>query len=234
MDEHDAQGPSRLVSVPGLIAWLSLCMLAAAWGRTLDVRWQESWAQIGAFGLAAAVGLGGLEQARLYRANWISEQSVRLRFAGRLALMSEQSDALESIHEAIRRLAKHAAAERHGHMLRPASANGSLALSNYPLDIIPVDENGAGFEIGSPHAIPGWLRKISSSAVSFEHDRAFSERVVVLAFKLGEHGPLCFVVDVKWTQRSSDHFASSGAVMAVGVPAKRGTESTSDEGVHDA
>jgi len=234
MDEHDAQGPSRLVSVPSLIAWLSLCMLAAAWGRTLDVRWQEFWAQVGAFGLAAAVGLGGLEQARLFRAHWVSEQSVRLRFAGRLALMSEQSDVLESIHEAIRRLARHAESERQERVLRPPGADDSLALSKYPLDIIPVDEHGVGFEIRSPHSIPGRLRKISSSAVSFEHDRAFSERVVVLAFKLGEREPLCFVVDVKWTQRSGDHFASSGAVMAVGVPAKPGSASASAETIHDA
>ena len=54
----------KMPSMPSLIAWLSVCLLAAAWGHTLDQHWQAVWRQTGAFGLAAAVGLGALERMR--------------------------------------------------------------------------------------------------------------------------------------------------------------------------
>ncbi len=40
------------------IGWLSLCIIAAAWGnRLLPSEWQNIWAGFGVLGLAAALGL---------------------------------------------------------------------------------------------------------------------------------------------------------------------------------
>ncbi len=40
------------------IGWLSLCIIAAAWGnRLLPSAWQNIWAGFGVLGLAAALGL---------------------------------------------------------------------------------------------------------------------------------------------------------------------------------
>src|ERR1051325_2222146 len=116
----DRERLPRVVSVPALIAWLSLCLLAASWGRLFDKRLQDFWSQVGAFGLTAAVGLGGVEQARLLREKWVREKrekAVRLNFDGKLAELSEQSAVLESINDAIRRLVEHAASDRRTQVL---------------------------------------------------------------------------------------------------------------------
>ncbi|MBI2826550.1 MAG: hypothetical protein HYX69_17905 [Planctomycetia bacterium] len=47
------------------IGWLSLCIIAAAWGnRLLPSEWQNVWGIVGAFGLAAALGLASIATAR--------------------------------------------------------------------------------------------------------------------------------------------------------------------------
>jgi hypothetical protein len=212
MDVQGLEKRPRHVSVPGLIAWLSVCLLAAAWGRTVDERWQNIWVLAGTFGLAAALGLGSLEKARLFRKNWVREQALQLRFEGRLTELNERNAALELIDDAIGQVAKYAASQR-------------KKLRGFPLAAIPVDKCTDTFELASARSITGSLRKISSSVVNFEHDEAFAERVVLLTFKLEEQRQLCFVVDILGTQKTANGFASSGIMMAVGVPAHQGSES---------
>ena len=54
--------------------------------------------------------------------------------------------------------------------------------------------------------------------MTFEHDEAFSARIVLLTFKLTDE-QLSFVVDVMWSQKTVDGYTSGGTVLAVGVPA---------------
>lgn len=221
---NPAKETSRLVSVSSFIAWLSLCLLAAAWGRTLDERWQQTWALAGIFGLAAAVGLGSLEKARLIREKFVRDLASRTSFDERLARLNKQSAALDMIDDAILLLTKHVASERQRQTYNPARGQSPLTLSGFPLEVTPVKDDGDAFDIGSVPSIAGSLRTISSSVVSFEHDQTFIERVALLTFTLGKGKQLCFVMDVKWTRVSNDRFVSSGAVMAVGVPADKVSE----------
>lgn len=47
------------------IAWLSLCIVAAAWGnRLLPSEWQNVWGTLGVFGLASALGLASIAAAK--------------------------------------------------------------------------------------------------------------------------------------------------------------------------
>jgi hypothetical protein len=47
------------------IGWLSLCIIAAAWGnKLLPGSWGNAWGLIGAFGLASALGLASIAAAR--------------------------------------------------------------------------------------------------------------------------------------------------------------------------
>lgn len=50
-----------------LIAWLSLCLLAAAWCPMLDDGCRMFWAHGGLFGLIAAIGLESAENGRVVR-----------------------------------------------------------------------------------------------------------------------------------------------------------------------
>jgi hypothetical protein len=54
-NQHDL---SQRFWITSNIAWLSLCIIAAAWGnRLLPSEWQNIWAGFGVLGLAAALGL---------------------------------------------------------------------------------------------------------------------------------------------------------------------------------
>jgi hypothetical protein len=220
-DKLKAPKMPRLFSLSASIAWLSLVLLAAAWGRTLDERWQGIWIRVGAFGLTAAVGLGGLEKARLIRDKHVRDLAARIsdeRLDGRLTRLNEQSAALDLIDNAIRRLTRHVASERQIKACNPDPSKIALPLNSFPLEVIPVKEHGEAFDIDAAHSIAGSLHGISSRVFSFEHDHAFSEHVVLLKFALGNRDTLCFVVDVLWTHVLHDRFVSSGATLAAGVP----------------
>lgn len=223
MDENNLRPPCRVTSVPNLIAWLSVCFLAAAWGHTLDQRWQTIWAQAGLFGLVASVGLASLERARLANERHLRERTIRVRLEGGLARLQEHSATLESINRAVHRLATHAVSRHQGEPAKPGRVKRwqSLLLRQYPFELTPVEENGDTPVPAQP--IEGWLRQISSRSVSFEHNRSFGSRLVLLTFKLGVEEQLSFVVDVMWTQRSNEGFASSGTVLAVGIPEQQVT-----------
>jgi hypothetical protein len=47
------------------IGWLSVCIIAAAWGhRLLPSEWQNVWGVFGVFGLASALGLASIATAK--------------------------------------------------------------------------------------------------------------------------------------------------------------------------
>jgi hypothetical protein len=209
-------------SVPTLIAWLSVCLLAAAFGHTLDDNWQLIWAEMGAFGLVAAVGLGALEKVRNARMERLYNRVMQTRVECGLARLNEHSAAVDSINTAVRRLAEHAARRRSSEVGSPPRGKRrwqSQLLSDYPLEIVPVEDHEEPFDSRSVAPITGRLRQISSQGVTFEHDESFAARIVLLTFKLADEQRLSFVVDVMWTQKTVDGFTSGGTVLAVGVPA---------------
>jgi hypothetical protein len=195
--------------------------LAAAFGHTLDAYWQTIWAEMGAFGLAAAVGLGALEKARNARMERFYNCVMQTRVECGLARLNEHSATVDSINTAVRRLAEHAARRRSselGNSPRGKRRWQSQLLSDYPLEIIPVSDQDEPFDSRSAAPVTGRLRQISSQGVTFEHDDAFGTRIVLLTFRLGESQRLSFVVDVMWSQKTIDGFTSGGTVLAVGVP----------------
>jgi hypothetical protein len=48
------------------IGWLSVCIIAAAWGNRLlpSVYWENIWGAIGLFGLTSALGLASVAAAK--------------------------------------------------------------------------------------------------------------------------------------------------------------------------
>jgi len=214
------KGPMFTTSIPGLIAWLSLCLLAAAWGHALDAQWQMIWAEIGAFGLAAAVGLGALEKTRAARAERVYNRVMQTRIECGLDRLNEHSAAVDSINTAVRRLAEHAAKRRSSAAASPPHVKRdwqTQLLGDIPLEIVPVEDQSEPFDSKSVAPIAGALRQISSQGVTFEHEEAIAARIVLLTFKLpDEH--ISFVVDVMWSQKTGDGHTSGGTVLAVGVP----------------
>jgi hypothetical protein len=86
MSMTDSEPMSPRFSPPGLIAWMSLFLLAFALGGTVNERWQKLSLQAGAVGLISAVGLGSLEKARRIRASKRRDRIARERLDRRFAL----------------------------------------------------------------------------------------------------------------------------------------------------
>jgi len=213
----------KKTSFPTMIAWLSLCLLAASWGHTLDDQWQEIWAELGAFGLVSAVGLGAVEKVREARAERLHDRVLQARVECGLARLNEHSAAVDSINAAVRRLTEQAAKTRRVEMNNTQRGKRRLAsqlLGDYPLEVAPVEDLKEPFDSASSKHIPGLLRQISSQGVTFEHDAPFKSRIVLLTFKLGEEQKIAFVVEVMWSQPAVSGFTSGGSVLAVGVPTK--------------
>jgi hypothetical protein len=201
-----------------LIAWLSVCLLAAAMGRSLDERWQVVWTEMGAFGLVAAVGLAGIERVRQARLQRSREQALQARFECGLARLNQHSATIDSINSAVRKLAQQAAIDMRGKLgkaQRNRRRDQMDLVVDYPLEILPVDEHAEyNFEL---RPMTGMLQQISSRVVSFEHTESIPTRTVLLTFRTGEKR-LSFVVDVTWTQKIDGAYHSGGTVLAVGVP----------------
>ena len=222
MEEHDPAAPKRSTSFPSMIAWLSVCLLAAAWGHTLDDRWQSIWLVMGSFGLAAAVGLGAVEKARSARQARVRNCATRARLECGLARLNEHGATLESINAAVIRVSEFALRTTHGESLNAPRVKRrwqSQLLKHFPIEITPVEDRGdTDCELIEP--IPGTMLEVSSRSVSFDHTEPFGTHLVLLTFKLGTTQQLSFVVDVLWTERLGFAYTSGGTVLAVGVPAE--------------
>jgi hypothetical protein len=92
MHTNDSEPTLSRFSPPGLIAWLSLFLLAFALGGTVSDQWHVLSLQAGAIGLISAVGLGSLEKARRIRARILRDRALRERLERQMAL--EEWDAV--------------------------------------------------------------------------------------------------------------------------------------------
>jgi len=234
MTRIESEESRPATSMPRLIGWFSACFLAAAMGNALDDFWRPVWIQLGAFGLVAAVGLSAVERGRVARAKNVREAKAEARAQCGLARLNQHSATVESINEAMCRLADYAARNAEAKAVFPAHAHRTgrrQLLSGYPLEITPLEDEGTPGDLQLRRSITGSLREISSRAVSFEYLEAFDAPVVLLTCSLGA-SQISFGVDVLWTKRGDAGFASGGTVFVVGVPSSHApqlaTASTAD------
>ena len=64
---RDSDSSVQRNSLPSLTAWLSVCLLAAAWGPPANEHMKQIWMQVGTVGLVSAMLLQMLQRARLQR-----------------------------------------------------------------------------------------------------------------------------------------------------------------------
>jgi hypothetical protein len=58
----------HIFSITSKIGWLSIVIIAAAWGnRLLPDKWQSLWGEAGVAGLAAALGLAAVAVVRRHK-----------------------------------------------------------------------------------------------------------------------------------------------------------------------
>lgn len=232
MGDLEAKTVQRRASMPSLIGWLSLCLLAAAWGHSLDEQWRTIWAEMGAFGLVAAVGLGTLDTVRTAYEKRYQDRLLQMRLEGGLARLNEHSATVDAINAAIRKLTQHVEG-LHRQRGRIPSHSQAKVVAWHPLEVMPIEERGASLDAKWADPIRGFIRQISSRAVCFEHAEPFGTHLVLLTFTLSHGQQLSFVVDVMWTEKSGTAHVSGGTVLAVGVPARRMVEDIHEYAMHD-
>ncbi len=224
MDPFEEPGQRRFVSVPTLIAWLSVCLLAAAWGRSLDPKLQAQWSTLGLYGLVASVGLGLLEKARKARIKHSRQRALLARTAFGFAHISEQGAAAEAIRSAVRSVTTSTGCEideikvpRRPRKDELRAQRRSERLRQLPMEITTViDHDDLSCELSQP--LPCTLRDISSRGVSFQHAVPIEGRIVVLTIRLREGNHLSFVAEVLWTEATNEGFVSGGTILDVGIP----------------
>ena len=190
----------RTTSLPNMIGWLSLCMLAAAWGHTIEARWQGMWAKAGAVGLVAAFVLERTEQARSDRRKRTRRDAARAVSEHRLDELNEHKSSLTSINSAVRTVIV---------CLGPE-------LIEYPLKLFPIVKADPYVDTNSATFITGELLAISSSAVKFSHTEAIEAPNVLLVIELPKREPLCFVVNVICAEPSIDGITSERKYLGCG------------------
>src|SRR5262245_12836282 len=104
-DTTSSQHPSAAgtrAAVTTLIAWLSVCLLAAAWGPELSHNHRMAWSSFGLLGLVAAVGLEGISRVRRLRREQSRQQTEAVVQQRRLVTLARESRSAEALRSAIR------------------------------------------------------------------------------------------------------------------------------------
>lgn len=90
-----------------LIAWLSVCVLVAAWGPQLDTSVKELWALVGSFGLASALAFDIFGQVHRHVTQHFQRQKVERQFERSLTRLLAQNEPSPAIRPPLQRVAEH-------------------------------------------------------------------------------------------------------------------------------
>jgi hypothetical protein len=199
-----------------LIAYLSLCMLAAAFGAMVGSAWSRWWAIFGTFGLVSAIGLDVVNRSRARLANQTRRKQLSLQAERKLDEMLGDVESSSAIGAALRQFQPGATDPT------PQGANCQaeprLPL-NKPATIAPLlrSSGDAGYRPGEPLAAR--VRSISRHGFSLAHDQRLERGFVLLKFDLENGEPLQFIADVLWCElQESGCYFSGGKILEVVAP----------------
>ena len=205
-----------------LIAGLSLCMLAAAFGAILGPEWSRQWAIFGAFGLVSAVGLDIFHRTQ--------QRLKEHKHNKQMAILAEKN------------LSKVVTTMRSSTMIRGAlrkvQDQAVTAVSPGPTGCaeprLPVHKRvritrlrgrTKTPEDWSDDSVTGYVRDISSAGIGLAHGLHLEPGPVLLEFELrnGEH--VSFLAEVLWCESQGDgQYFSGGKLREVLDPEEAQSE----------
>ena len=199
-----------------LIAYLSLCMLAAAFGGMLGPAWCGWWAIFGTFGLASAVGLDVLNRSRARLADHRRREQLALKAERKLDEMMGDLESSGAIHAALRQFQPGAPDPTPPDANRRAEPRLPF---NKPVTIMRLlrYSSGAIDRLGEP--LVGRVRNISRHGFGLAHDQRLERGLVLLEFDLENGEPIQFIADVFWCElQESGCYFSGGRISEVASP----------------
>jgi hypothetical protein len=209
-------GTPKSAPITHLIAYLSVCMLAASFGAMVGPVWSRWWAIFGAFGLTSAVGLDVLNRSRTRRANRRRRRRLALKAERSLDEIMGDMESSDAIRAALRQFQLDATSSALQGVNGQAEARLPL---NKPATITPLlrSSGDAGYRRGKPFV--GCVRSISHHGFGLAHDRLLERGFVLLQVDLANGKPIQFVADVFWCEvQNSGCYFSGGKLLDVVSP----------------
>ncbi len=200
-----------------LIGYLSICMLAAAFGSMLGTIWFPYWVIFGTFGLASAIGLNILSQSRARSEAVKRREIVALRTEKNLNKIVDIEESFNEVIGAVHQIQSDIAdAKKHQ---RESDAETRVPLHK-PVTITPL----RGSTETANESFGGSLRNISSRGFSLAHDCFLERGYVFLEFALENQEPLKFIADILWCERqAAGQYFSGGKFLELVAAADAGS-----------
>lgn len=190
-------------SVTNHIAWLSVCVLAAAWGSSLEPVWQPTWKIAGAFGLASALGLSVAERLRATRKQWAAQKAAERRLKRRiLTLIREESPDLTRSAQPVPCWSSgpEALLDRQRRGLRvPVKAPRQVVLT-------PLRTDGTTKVSG----IRAWLENVSDTGLGLVHDVFVPAGPARVTLRHHASGMISMMMELRWCERLDNYWYASG------------------------
>jgi hypothetical protein len=221
-------------SVRSLTAWLSLCLLSASWGARLDPFLRGVWAQVGCYGLVAAVGLDRAERTRSVLKRKVPPATTRERMERALANVAAKGTSLSAIAAAVNRISQEC--DR-----RDLESGGRRKERRvrfpHPVRVLSVGSDRIGQRNFAANAISADVRNISPSGVGLLHKDRIDGHRFWLHLELFNGETISVFVERLWQHRRPDGpYQSGGWFMEIAAtsglaPLPRADRVAGDDGL---
>jgi hypothetical protein len=200
-------------SVRSLAAWLSLCLLSASWGARLDPFLRDVWAQVGCYGLIAAVGLDLAERTRSVLKRKVLPATTRQRTERALADVAAKGMSLSAIAAAVRQVSQECDRrdlESGGRRKEPR------VRFSHPVQVVPLGSDRIGQHNSAANTISADVRNISPSGVGLLHKDRIDGPQFWLHLELFNGETISVLVERLWQHRLPDGpYQSGGRFMEI-------------------
>jgi len=212
--EYDVVDRSRPLTE--LIAGLSVCMLAAAFGAVLGPDWCRSWAIFGAFGLVSAVGLDVFHRTQNHLKKQKREKEMAIAAEQHLSKVVTTVESSTTIRDALRKVQENAVSAVAAASRSPTGCTRPRFPCHKQVTITPLRGRWKTPEHRSGDSFAGYVRDISSYGVGLAHSHPLEPGPVLLAFDLRNGEQVSFVAEVLWCEPQGDgQYISGGKLMDV-------------------
>jgi len=206
-------------SIRSLMAWLSVCVLAAAWGPALTAEGKETWTTFGLFGLVAALGLDVIARVRRARRDQVEQEVAAIVQQRRLVDMDRQYRSVQAMREAMQRVTE--VAERHRHQYDTALAESASGPDDrrseertacwMPVELYlePNELDGDAAD-GGTESVVAYVRNLSGSGVGLCHHKPIDAVEAVMRIRSGEGDQLSLLTTRCWCRPTDDGWHQSG------------------------
>jgi len=221
--EYDVVDRSRPLTE--LIAALSVCMLAAAFGAVIGPDWCRSWSIFGAFGLVSAVGLDVFRRTQNRFKEQKREKEMAIAAEQGLSKVVTTTQSSTAIRDALRKVRDNAVSAVSAASRSPTGCTRARLPSHKQVTITPLRGRSKTPEHRSGDSFAGYVRDISSYGVGLAHSHPLEPGPVLLAFDLRNGEQVSFVAEVLWCEPQGDgQYISGGKLMDVLNPGEAQSE----------